>query len=150
MGELRVEVSVGAGVEAPVSTDAVERAVVETLRAEGVDDAEISVALLSDEEMARLNEEYLGHEGTTDSISFALHEAGEPPLGDVYVGVEQAVRQAEGFGATAAEEVLRVAIHSTLHVLGWDHPDGEERLESEMFRRQEAILERVRGGAAGG
>jgi probable rRNA maturation factor len=150
MGELRVEVSLGEGVEPPVDVGTVERAVVQALRTEGVDDAEISVALLSDAEMARLNEEYLGHAGTTDSISFALHEAGEAPLGDVYVGVEQAARQAAGFGATPAEEVLRVAIHGTLHVLGWDHAEGEERLEGEMFRRQEEILRAVLAGGREG
>jgi probable rRNA maturation factor len=150
MGELRVEVSTGEGVEPPVGPEEVRRAVLAVLAAEGTRDAEISVALLSDEAMADLNREYLGHEGTTDSISFPLYEAGEAPLGDVYVGVEQAARQAAGFGATPAEEVLRVAIHGTLHVLGWDHPAGEERAESEMFRRQEEILRAVLAGRAGG
>jgi len=143
MPELVVEVSVGEGVEPPVSAEVVERAVRAVLRAEGLREAEISVALLADGAMAELNGDYLGHEGTTDSISFALHEAGEAPLGDVYVGVEQAARQAAEFGATPAEEVLRVAIHGTLHVLGYDHPAGEDRADSEMFRRQEEILRAV-------
>jgi probable rRNA maturation factor len=143
MPELLVEVSVGEGVSPPVSAAAVERAVAAVLRAEGIQEAEISVALLGDEEMAALNREYLDHEGTTDSIAFALYEDGEAPLGDVYVGVEQAARQAAEFGATPAEEVLRIAIHGTLHVLGYDHPGGEERADSEMFRRQEEILRAV-------
>jgi probable rRNA maturation factor len=143
MPERVVEVSVGEGVESPVAADAVERAVRAVLRAEGVDEAEISVALLADGQMAELNRDYLDHEGTTDSISFALHEEGEAPLGDVYVGVEQAVRQAAEFGATPGEEVLRIAIHGTLHVLGYDHPAGEDRADSEMFRRQEEILRGV-------
>jgi probable rRNA maturation factor len=149
MGELRVEVSTDEGVEPPVSSEAVRRAVLAVLAAERVEDAEISVALLGDDAMADLNREYLGHVGTTDSISFPLYEKGEPPLGDVYVGVEQAVRQAPGFGATPAEEVLRVAIHGTLHILGWDHPAGEDRAQSEMFRRQEEILRGVLAGGAG-
>jgi probable rRNA maturation factor len=148
MPDVQVEVSVGEGVALPVDAGAVERAVAAVLRAEGVEAAEISVALLGDGEMAALNEQYLGHEGTTDSISFALHDEGEPPLGDVYVGVEQAARQAAEWGATPAEEVLRVAIHGTLHVLGWDHPAGEERAGSEMFRRQEEILRAVLGEGA--
>lgn len=147
--EIVVEVSVADGVASPVDPDAVERAVRLVLAEEGVREAELSVALLGDEEIARLNQEYLGHEGPTDVLSFALHAEGEPPLGDVYVGVEQALRQASGFGATPAEEVLRLAVHGTLHVLGWDHPEGEDRLDAEMFRRQEELVRRVMGGGAG-
>jgi len=140
MDGIEVDVSVGEGVDAPVDVARVEAAVRHVLRAEGVASAEISVALVSDVEIASLNEDYLQHEGPTDVISFALHEPGESPLGDVYVGVEQAVRQSAEFGATPADEVLRLAIHGTLHVLGWQHPEGAGRTESEMFARQEALL----------
>jgi probable rRNA maturation factor len=140
MEGIEVDVSVGEGVSSPVDAARVEAAVRHVLAAEGVAAAEISVALVSDAEIASLNEDYLQHEGPTDVISFALHEPGEPPLGDVYVGVEQAVRQAAEFGATPAEEILRLAIHGTLHVLGWEHPEGAGRTESEMFARQEELL----------
>jgi len=140
MDELEVEVSVGEGVAPPVDPARVEAAVRHVLRAEGVEEAEISVALVGDEQIAALNQEYLDHEGPTDVITFALHEAGEAPLGDVYVGVEQARRQAAEFGATPADEVVRLAVHGTLHVLGYDHPEGAGRTESEMFTRQEALL----------
>jgi probable rRNA maturation factor len=135
-----VEVSVGEGVTSPVDPSRVEAAVRHALREEGVSEAEISVALVGDEEITALNVDYLSHEGPTDVISFALNDEGEPPLGYVYVGVEQAARQAAEFGATPAEEVLRLAIHGTLHVLGYDHPEGEARTQSEMFARQEALL----------
>ena len=74
------------------------------------------------------------------AVRHALHEEGEEMVGDVYVGVDQARRQAAEFGATPAEEVLRLAIHGTLHVLGYDHPEGEERAGSEMFGVQEELL----------
>jgi probable rRNA maturation factor len=140
MDEIQVEVSVGDDVTSPVAVERVEAAVRHVLRARGVAAAEISVALLGDEEMATLNEDYLQHAGTTDAITFALHDPGDPPLGDIYIGVEQAARQAAEFGATPAEEVLRLAVHGTLHVLGFEHPDGAERVESEMFVLQEALL----------
>jgi probable rRNA maturation factor len=138
--ELIVEVSVGEGVAPPVRPERVEAAVRHVLLAEGVAEAEISVALLADGAIAAMNDQYLEHEGPTDVITFAMHEGDEPPLGDVYVGVEQAVRQAAEFGATAEEEVLRVAVHGVLHVLGYQHPDGPERMQSEMFVRQEELL----------
>jgi probable rRNA maturation factor len=143
---LEVDVSVAGGVTSPVAPERVEAAVRHVLAAAGVEEAEISVALLHDGAIAALNQDYLGHEGPTDVISFALHEEGEAPLGDVYVGVEQAVRQAPGFAASPAEEVLRLAIHGTLHVLGWDHPVGDERVDCEMFQRQEALLREVLEG----
>jgi probable rRNA maturation factor len=140
MGSIEVEVSLGEGVALPLREEAVERAVRATLRAEGHDDAELSVAFLDDAAITSLNREYLDHDRPTDVISFALHGEGEPPLGDVYVGVDQALRQAGELGVDPREELLRLAVHGTLHVLGWDHPEGEERLDSEMFRRQEEIL----------
>ncbi len=149
MDELDVMVSVGEGATPPVDAERVEAAVRHVLRAEGIEAAEISVALVSDAEIAALNEQYLSHEGPTDVISFHLHDDGEPPLGDVYVGVEQAARQAAGFGAAADEEVLRLAVHGTLHVLGYEHPDGDDRAASPMFARQELLLrEFLSGGTA--
>lgn len=149
MDEVDVMVSVGEGVTPPAAPERVEAAVRHVLRAEGVDAAEISVALVGDTEIAALNEQYLSHEGPTDVISFHLHDEGEPPLGDVYVGVEQAARQAAGFGAAADEEVLRLAVHGTLHVLGYEHPEGDDRAASPMFARQEALLRELLSGGAG-
>jgi probable rRNA maturation factor len=142
-----VDVALGEGVRSPADPARVEAAVRHVLRAEGVAEAEVSVALLGDAAMAALNREYLGHEGPTDVISFALHDEGEAPLGDVYLGVEQALRQAAELGVAADEELLRLAVHGTLHVLGWDHPEGEERAAAPMFARQEALLAAFLAGA---
>lgn len=149
MDELDVEVSVGEGAAPPVEAARIVAAVRHVLRAEGVEAAEISVALVSDDEIAALNQQYLQHEGPTDVISFHLHDEGEPPLGDVYVGVDQAARQAAGFGASVADEVLRLAVHGTLHVLGYAHPEGEDRAGSPMFLRQEALLKEFLSGGEG-
>lgn len=145
-----VEVSVGGELSIAPEVERIEAAVRWVLREEGVDEAEVSVALLDDAGIAALNEEYLDHPGPTDVISFALHEEGEAPLGDVYIGVEQAVRQAGEFGATPAEELLRLAVHGTLHVLGWDHPKDAARAGSEMFERQEALLKSFLASEAAG
>ena len=147
--EIDVEVSVGGGVTPPVDPARVEAAVRHVLRAEGVAAAEVSVALVGDDEITGLNADYLSHEGPTDVIAFALHEEGDPPLGDVYVGVEQALRQAAEYGATPAEEVLRLAVHGTLHVLGYGHPEGADRAGSEMFVRQEELLKSFLAGEPG-
>jgi probable rRNA maturation factor len=113
------------------------------LRAAGVREAEISLTLLGDAGIAELNAEYLGHDRPTDVIAFALHEPGEAPLGDVYLGVDEALRQARSHGVALAEELLRLAVHGTLHVLGHDHPAGTARLRSPMWRLQEEIVSQV-------
>jgi len=132
---------------APVSL--LERAVRRTLEEEGREEGEISVTLLPDDEIRAMNREHRGEDRTTDVLAFALHGEDEAPLGDVYVGVEQARRQAREAGVGWAEELVRLAIHGTLHVLGWDHPEGEERDGSPMFRRQEELVGKVLGSARG-
>lgn len=123
----------------------VRRGVRATLREEGVRGAEISITLLGDDEISELNQRFLGHEGPTDVISFALHDQGQAPLGDIYIGWDQALRQAADHDEAPAAELARLAIHGTLHVLGYDHPDGTERERSSMWKRQEEIFRKVIG-----
>ncbi len=101
---------------------------------EGVREGEISVTLLNDEGIQKLNRDYFGKDRPTDVIAFALHARGEPVLGDIYVGFEQALRQASELELPLEEELLRLVIHGALHVLGYKHPDGEDRIDSEMFQ----------------
>ena len=108
-----------------------------TLSSEGAPDTELSIALVGDVTIASLNEQYLSHTGPTDVISFPLDDTGGRLVGDVYIGVAQAERQAAELGIPLREELLRLTIHGTLHVLGWDHPEGEG---SGMYARQEEIL----------
>lgn len=140
MAELQVEALSEVGDELPVPLERVEAVVRHVLAHHRVEEAEISVAFLDDAAVARLNQDYLSHQGPTDVISFPLHAQGERPLGDIYVGAEQAARQAAELGVPVAEELLRLAVHGTLHVLGYDHPEEPGREESEMYRLQEELL----------
>ncbi len=135
---LTIHVNVAGWPEAPEAL--LRRAVSLVCEREAIDDAELSVTLQSDADIAGLNTEYLSSEGPTDVIAFALHEAGEPVLGDVYVGYERARVQAEERGIPLREELARLTIHGVLHVLGHDHDDGTGREHSEMYRVQESLL----------
>ena len=126
---------------APV--DLIERAIRLTLD-EDYTIAEISLALLADSAMQELNLRYLGKDWTTDVLSFSLGEK-DTVVGDVYVSFDQARRQAEDLGIELNEELVRLAIHGTLHVLGHDHPEGPERSESPMFQMQEQLLRNLLG-----
>jgi probable rRNA maturation factor len=111
--------------------------------------AEISVALMDDPSIAVLNERFLEREGPTDVLAFSLGDAVDV-VGDVYVGFEQASRQAAELGISLAEELVRLAIHGTLHVLGHDHPEDDGRDASAMFALQERLVARaMRAGSAG-
>jgi rRNA maturation RNase YbeY len=126
----------------------IARGVREALVAEGAREGEVSVTFLGDEEMGSMNQKYFGKDHPTDVIAFALHEEGRPVLGDIYVGYDQARRQASELSIPLDEELLRLAIHGVLHILGHRHPDGEERAGSEMFRRQEELLRQALGREA--
>lgn len=122
----------------------VERAVSATLADRGVAVGTLSVTLLDDVAMAAMNRQWKGREGPTDVLAFALHDDGDPIVGDVYLGVERATAQAAEVGEPVDRELARLAIHGTLHVLGWDHPE-EGREESEMWDHQERILDGLGG-----
>ena len=135
-----ITIHVNAPRGAPVPRRLVDRAVRATLGREGVGRAEVSVTFVGDAGIAELHDRYLGRAGVTDVLAFALHDDGEDPLGDVYVGYAQARRQAADAGIEADREMARLAVHGTLHVLGYDHPAGPERAVCDMYRVQEEVL----------
>ncbi|HSR41130.1 MAG TPA: rRNA maturation RNase YbeY [Longimicrobiales bacterium] len=143
-----IRVHVNASEPGAVPVAILERAVRTALAAEGVSDGEISLTLLGDDGIRAMNREYLDADRPTDVIAFALHDPEEPVLGDVYLGLAQAARQARDAGVGLDEELVRLAVHGTLHVLGWDHPGDEGREESEMYRVQERLVRRVLDHAA--
>lgn len=108
---------------------------------------EVSITCLSLEEMAELNREHLGRTGPTDVIAFDLggggasRESGGSVLGDVYVAPEMALRAAaSGEAVSAREEMIRLVVHGVLHVLGFVHPEIDERWDSPMYRLQEDVV----------
>ncbi len=115
------------------------------LKAERAKDAMLSITFVGRATISHLNLRYLGHHGPTDVISFGLGRVGRrgAVVGDVYICAEIARENAKAQGISAGEELLRLVIHGTLHVLGHDHPMGQGRTTSPMWRRQERILARV-------
>lgn len=108
-----------------------------------MDEAEVSVMLTDDATVQALNREYRHQDRPTDVLSFAQRE-GEPlagseaMLGDIVLSVERARWQAEEYGHSIAREVGFLAVHGTLHLLGWDHQDPET--ERAMMAKTETIL----------
>lgn len=96
--------------------------------------------------MRRLNRRATGRRGLTDVIAFALPQPDGTLVGDVYI-CPLAARSNNGQRGTwnVNEELIRLAVHGTLHVLGYDHPDGAGRTRSSMWRRQERYVRRLLG-----
>ncbi len=129
------------GLRAPVAARRMADTSRYVLRAEGVRAAMVSVTLVSVSAMARLNRRHLRHEGATDVISFGFAPApGVGVIGDIYVCPDVARRNARSAACGVREELLRLIVHGTLHVLGWDHPEDGARESSPMWRRQERLL----------
>jgi probable rRNA maturation factor len=149
----RLAIDVAAeGVRMPVSRERVRGAAEVVLRAERVRDAMLSFAFVSSRAMSRLNRAHLGHAGATDVISFGFaRPAGDAPVvGDVYICPDVARENARAAGCGVREELLRLVVHGTLHVLGHDHPVDEARTASPMWRAQERLLARaLASGKAG-
>jgi probable rRNA maturation factor len=107
-----------------------------TLLGEGIADAELSISLVTEEEIAELHERYLHEAGPTDVLSFPLdEEAGEDglrQLGDVVIAPAIAARNNPD---DPAAELRLLLVHGILHLLGHDHVDDRER--AEMWARQE-------------
>lgn len=131
-----------AGRRLPVPAATVRRAVRSVLDGEGRS-ADISVTFLGRDRMRRLNREYLGHDRPTDVLAFTLDDPSGALLGDVYVCPWVARREAAQLGVPVRREILRLVVHGTLHVLGYDHPEGADRTDCAMWRLQEGYLEAV-------
>lgn len=122
------------------------------LRELGCPRAELSIVLVDDAAIAELNARYRGVEGPTDVLSFSLLDGAHAEhhgalLGDVVVSLDTAAAQARRARRTLDDEVLRLLIHGTLHLLGHDH---ERRDEARRMRAQERRVWRaLHAGEAG-
>ncbi|MCC7052278.1 MAG: rRNA maturation RNase YbeY [Gemmatimonadaceae bacterium] len=140
---MAVQVEMSApGMRAPLSAARVTALVHLTLRAEQVPDAVISVTFLTSRAMARMHREQLGHPGATDIITFELTRpsADAPVTADVYICPDVARANAKAWKVPVREELARLVIHGALHALGNEHPEGDGRLTSPMWRAQEKYL----------
>lgn len=109
---------------------------------------ELSLVFVDDEEIAGINENYLGHQGPTNVISFAMQEGELPPdlkdilLGDIIISTDTAAREAEAGGITADERVLQLMLHGILHLCGYEHVN--DAVEAALMeKRGQELLAKV-------
>lgn len=127
------------------------------LRQEGWSKGDISIVLTDDEEIRSLNRTYRGKDEPTDVLSFSLQEAspeettvdlsslGEDPLlGEVYISVPTAMRQAQAGGHALEEEVAFLAVHGVMHLLGYE--DETQEGYEQMYRRGWEVVQATQPG----
>ena len=127
----------------------VYKAVLATLQYEEIeDDCAVSVTFVSNSGIRKLNCEYRGIDRPTDVLSFPIAEDGNLEdafdgekfeLGDIVISLERAREQAEQFGHPFEREVAFLSVHSTLHLLGYDHELSDED-DEDMRGRQREIM----------
>lgn len=109
-------------------------------------DSVMNIIFVDDDEIQEINKEYRNIDRVTDVISFALKDSLDlidiaeldDELGDIFIDLDQAFRQAKEYGHSIAREVGFLAVHGYLHLNGYDHMTKED--EEVMFKRQEEIL----------
>lgn len=110
------------------------------------DDFEVSVTFVNDKRIKVINNEFRGIDKSTDVLSFPMGENGKYDknpetnkyiLGDVIISLEHAIKQAEEFGHSIHREVVYLAVHSFLHLLGYDHVNDEN--EAKIMRQKEEL-----------
>lgn len=131
------------GVRSPVALARLVRVAELVLRAEKARTALLSVTLVSRRRIAAINKRHLDHSGATDVISFGFRDPAGAVIGDVYICPEVASANARRHGVPVREELMRLVVHGTLHVIGHEHPEGDARTASPMWKRQERLLARA-------
>lgn len=114
-------------------------------------DDEVHIVIVNERRMAALNEQFLGHEGSTDVLAFSMMEdvllpedAGPQVLGEVYLCLDVAVSAAKRYGSGLGEECLLYAVHGMLHLAGMDDRDSRQRRAMKAAERRVMAVLRER------
>ena len=127
--------------------------IVRTLFGElNITEAELGIHLVGAQEMARVNWDFLQHEGPTDVITFdhsnaecGVRSAELNIHGELFICVDVAVTQAREFKSSWQAEVVRYVIHGVLHLLGYD--DLKPQLRRKMKREENRLVRRLAVGS---
>lgn len=110
----------------------------------GIENSIVSIVLVDNEYIHKINKEYRNVDRETDVISFAFmddetnFESGITDLGEIYISLEKAHSQSKEYGHSFKRELCFLLTHGLLHLLGYDHMTEED--EKEMFGLQEEVL----------
>ena len=101
--------------------------------------AQVNYVFVSDEALLELNKEYLNHHDYTDILSFQLEE--NPIEGDIFISIDRVKENAQTYGVSTENELMRVIAHGMLHFMGYKDKSAEEAVL--MRQKEEECLELV-------
>ena len=149
---MSVDIIINQQYETKFNPSILQKAIQITLVAVEKPDVDITLKITNDEEMHQLNWTYRNIDKATDVLSFNQDyidpETGRYYLGDIIISFDQAQAQAEENQQSLIEEFARLAIHGTLHLLGHDHAEPEEK--KVMWDLQEYLVNQVFDSLLGG
>jgi probable rRNA maturation factor len=122
-----------------------ENAARATLEQQSAPDDDITIVLTDDDQLHELNLDYLGIDAPTDVLSFPASESdpetGVRYLGDILISIHRAAQQAQAADHSLQAEVQLLVVHGTLHLLGHDHVEAEQK--ARMWAAQAEVLKRL-------
>ncbi len=102
--------------------------IVQVIRSEGKRTGDLSFFFLPDKDLREINSEFLEHDYNTDVIAFDYGSEGTVS-GEIYMSIETIRRNSSFYGTRLKDEILRVMVHGTLHLIGYDDRDESARKE---------------------
>lgn len=139
-----IHIEVNPSIQSNLALESIERAALNVLKHQSTD-GDLTIVLTDDAQLHELNREYLGIDAPTDVLSFPASETDPETsrryLGDILISVPRAGLQAHAADHALAAEVQLLTVHGTLHLLGYDHAETEEK--ARMWKAQSEILEGI-------
>lgn len=137
---------------APFSGKALRALVMRALDVLGSTGSDVRILVVDDPEMARMNERFMGHEGTTTVISFPEDEPTEGETarvaGDILLSAPTCLAQTAGWDGSPEQRIFFFILHGMLHLLGYDHV-GERSQARRMRAREMRVYRAVLGEPIG-
>ena len=137
-----IHIDINPSLQTDLASDMLERAAQAVLAHQSTD-GDLTIVLTDDTQLHELNRDYLNIDAPTDVLSFPAFETDPETarryLGDILISVPRAAQQAQTAGHALEAEVQLLAVHGTLHLLGYDHAEAEEK--NRMWKAQAEILE---------
>ena len=138
-----INLRVDEGLTLPLPVKLLKKAALETVRHEGtLVEADLTIVVSSDETLRQLNLEFMGVDAPTDVLSFPADfldpDTQRRYLGDVVISLPRAQAQAPENRQSVQDELLLLAVHGILHLLGHDHREPEEK--ERMWAAQSDVL----------
>lgn len=112
------------------------------LKGENKREGELSIALVGEGRIRKLNKKYRGEDRVTDVLAFGGNSKFNLEIGEIIICLPEIKKNAKRFNSTFKKELVRVLIHGILHILGYDHPDGVEDPQLININRDNKLMQK--------